>query len=128
MKILLIEDEEKLAMYLRKGLGEAGHLVDTVHNGVDGLHMALEGNYDLLILDAMLPGIDGFSLLTAFRKSRQTSVLMLTARVSVEDRVLGLQTGADDYLVKPFAFSELTARIDAIARRARSNGETLGQC
>ena len=125
MKILLIEDEEKLAMYLRKGLGEAGHLVDTVHNGVDGLHMALEGNYDLLILDAMLPGIDGFSLLTAFRKSRQTSVLMLTARVSVEDRGLGLHTGADDYLVKPFAFSELTARIDAIARRARSNGETL---
>ena len=117
MKILLIEDEVKLAEYLRKGLGEVGYVVDMAHNGVDGLHMALEGGYDLLVLDAMLPGIDGFSLLTAFRKSRQTPVLMLTARVSVEDRVLGLQTGADDYLVKPFAFSELNARIQVLLRR-----------
>ncbi len=117
MKILLIEDEVKLAEYLRKGLGEAGYVVDVAHKGVDGLHMALEGGHDLLILDAMLPGIDGFSLLTAFRKSRQTPVLMLTARVSVEDRVLGLQTGADDYLVKPFAFSELNARIQVLLRR-----------
>ena len=117
MKILLIEDEVKLAEYLRKGLGEAGYVVDVAHNGVDGLHMALEGGHDLLVLDAMLPGIDGFSLLTAFRKSRQTPVLMLTARVSVEDRVLGLQTGADDYLVKPFAFSELNARIQVLLRR-----------
>ncbi len=92
-------------------------MVDVAHNGVDGLHMALEGGHDLLVLDAMLPGIDGFSLLTAFRKSRQTPVLMLTARVSVEDRVLGLQTGADDYLVKPFAFSELNARIQVLLRR-----------
>ena len=117
MKILLIEDEVKLAEYLRKGLGEVGYVVDVAHNGVDGLHMALEGGHDLLVLDAMLPGIDGFSLLTAFRKSRQTPVLMLTARVSVEDRVLGLQTGADDYLVKPFAFSELNARIQVLLRR-----------
>lgn len=117
MKILLIEDEVKLAEYLRKGLGEAGYVVDVAHKGVDGLHMALEGGHDLLILDAMLPGIDGFSLLTAFRKSRQTPVLMLTARVSVEDRVLGLQTGADDYLVKPFAFSELLARVRTLLRR-----------
>lgn len=107
MKILLIEDEVKLAEYLRKGLGEASYVVDIAYNGVDGLHMALEGSYDLLVLDAMLPGIDGFSLLTAFRKTKQTPVLMLTARISVEDRVLGLKTGADDYLVKPFAFSEL---------------------
>lgn len=117
MKILLIEDEVKLAEYLRKGLGEAGYVVDVAHNGVDGLHLALEGEHNLLVLDAMLPGIDGFSLLTAFRKSRQTPVLMLTARVSVEDRVLGLQTGADDYLVKPFAFSELNARIQVLLRR-----------
>lgn len=118
MKILVIEDEIKLAEYLKKGLGEAGHNVDIVHNGVDGLHMALEGAYDLLILDGMLPGIDGFTLLTAFRKTKQTPVLMLTARVSVEDRVRGLQTGADDYLVKPFAFSELSARVQVLLRRA----------
>lgn len=86
--------------------------------------MALQGSHDLLILDAMLPGIDGFSLLAALRKSRQTPVLMLTARVSVEDRVLGLQTGADDYLVKPFAFSELCARIEVLLRRARDTGES----
>ena len=82
MKILLIEDEVKLAEYLRKGLGEASYVVDIAYNGVDGLHMALEGSYDLLVLDAMLPGIDGFSLLTAFRKTKQTPVLMLTARAA----------------------------------------------
>jgi len=126
VKILLIEDEVKLSAYLRKGLGEAGYSVDVVHNGVDGLHMALEGSYDLVILDAMLPGIDGFTVLTALRKTKQTPVLMLTARVSVEDRVHGLQTGADDYLVKPFAFSELLARIQVLLRRthgARDAGE-----
>lgn len=126
MKILLIEDEAKLSAYLRKGLGEAGYSVDVVHNGVDGLHMALEGSHDLVILDAMLPGIDGFTVLTALRKTKQTPVLMLTARVSVEDRVHGLQTGADDYLVKPFAFSELLARIQVLLRRthgARDAGE-----
>ena len=126
MKILLIEDEVKLSAYLREGLGEAGYSVDVVHNGVDGLHMALEGSHDLVILDAMLPGIDGFTVLTALRKTKQTPVLMLTARVSVEDRVLGLQTGADDYLVKPFAFSELLARIQVLLRRthgARDAGE-----
>jgi heavy metal response regulator len=126
VKILLIEDEVKLSAYLRKGLGEAGYSVDVVHNGVDGLHMALEGSHDLVILDAMLPGIDGFTVLTALRKTKQTPVLMLTARVSVEDRVLGLQTGADDYLVKPFAFSELLARIQVLLRRthgARDAGE-----
>ncbi|CAN7419790.1 heavy metal response regulator transcription factor [Acidovorax sp. LjRoot194] len=118
MKILVIEDEVKLAEYLKRGLGEAGYNVHIVHNGIDGLHMALEGAYDLLILDGMLPGIDGFTLLTAFRKTKQTPVLMLTARVSVEDRVRGLQTGADDYLVKPFAFSELSARVQVLLRRA----------
>ena len=125
MKILLIEDEVKLAEYLRKGLGEVGYVVDVAHNGVDGLHMALEGGHDLLVLDAMLPGIDGFSLLAAFRKTKQTPVLMLTARVSVEDRVLGLQTGADDYLVKPFAFSELSARIQVLLRRTYGARDTV---
>ncbi|EJE51314.1 heavy metal response regulator [Acidovorax sp. CF316] len=117
MKILLIEDEVKLAQYLRKGLTEAGHVVDVAHDGVDGLHLALEGDHAVLVLDVMLPGIDGLSMLAALRKTRQTPVLMLTARVGVDDRVRGLQTGADDYLVKPFAFSELVARIEAITRR-----------
>lgn len=126
MKILLIEDEVKLSEYLKKGLGEAGYNVDVAHNGVDGLHMALEGGHDLLILDGMLPGIDGFTLLSAFRKTKQTPVLMLTAKVSIEDRVHGLQTGADDYLVKPFAFAELCARVQVLLRRplgTRESGE-----
>ena len=117
MKILLIEDEIKLSAYLCKGLGDAGYNIDVAHNGVDGLHMAVEGSHDAVILDAMLPGIDGFTVLAALRKIKQTPVLMLTARVSVEDRVRGLQTGADDYLVKPFAFSELVARIQVLLRR-----------
>ena len=89
------------------------------HNGVDGLHLAMEGDYHLLVLDGMLPGIDGLGLLAALRQSKQTPVLMLTARVRVEDRVKGLQGGADDYLLKPFAFSELVARIEVLLRRAR---------
>jgi len=126
MKLLVIEDEVKLAEYLRKGLTEEGFVVDVAHNGIDGLHLALESDYELLVLDSMLPGIDGLSLLTALRQSRQTPVLMLTARVRVEDRVQGLQSGADDYLVKPFAFSELLARIQGLLRRActtRAKGE-----
>ncbi len=123
MKLLVIEDEVKLAEYLRKGLTEEGYIVDVVHNGVDGLHLAMEGDYDLLVLDGMLPGIDGLGLLAALRQSKQTPVLMLTARVRVEDRVRGLQSGADDYLVKPFAFSELLARIQVLLRRARPAGD-----
>jgi len=119
MRILVIEDEIKLANYLRKGLSEEGYVVDVAHSGIDGLHMAMEGNYDLLLLDGMLPGIDGFALLTAFRQSKQTPVLMLTARVKVEERVRGLQSGADDYLIKPFAFSELVARVEVLLRRAQ---------
>jgi heavy metal response regulator len=118
MKLLVIEDEVKLADYLRKGLTEEGFVVDVAHNGVDGLHLAMESDYELLVLDGMLPGIDGLSLLTALRQSKQTPVLMLTARVRVEDRVRGLQSGADDYLIKPFAFSELLARIQGLLRRA----------
>ena len=101
-------------------------MVDVAHNGVDGLHMASEGHYDIIVVDGMLPGIDGLAVLAALRQARQTPVLMLTARAQVEDRVRGLQSGADDYLVKPFAFSELAARIQVLLRRAqgpRSTGE-----
>jgi two-component system copper resistance phosphate regulon response regulator CusR len=126
MRLLVIEDEVKLAEYLRKGLTEEGYVVDVAHNGVDGLHLAMEGDYDLLVLDGMLPGIDGLGLLAALRQSRQTPVLMLTARIRVEDRVKGLQGGADDYLVKPFAFSELVARIQVLLRRARPAREPDG--
>ena len=119
MRLLVIEDEAKLAAYLHKGLTEEGFVVDVAHNGVDGLHLAMECDYDLLVLDAMLPGIDGLGVLAALRQSKQTPVLMLTARVRVEDRVKGLQSGADDYLVKPFAFSELVARIQVLLRRGR---------
>ncbi len=117
MKLLVIEDEVKLAEYLRKGLTEAGHAVDVAHDGVDGLHLAMQGAYDLVVLDGMLPGIDGLGVLAALRQAQQTPVLMLTARVRVEDRVRGLQSGADDYLVKPFAFSELLARVQVLLRR-----------
>ena len=117
MRVLVVEDEIKLAEYLRKGLSESGYVVDVAHDGIDGKHLALHGEYDLIVLDVMLPGIDGFGVLKALRESRNTAVLMLTARDSVEDRVKGLQDGADDYLVKPFAFSELLARLNALTRR-----------
>jgi two-component system, OmpR family, copper resistance phosphate regulon response regulator CusR len=126
MRLLVIEDEVKLAEYLRKGLTEEGYVVDVAHNGIDGLHLAMEADYDLLVLDGMLPGIDGLGLLAALRQSKQTPVLMLTARIRVEDRVKGLQGGADDYLVKPFAFSELVARIQVLLRRARPAREPEG--
>jgi heavy metal response regulator len=126
MRLLVIDDEVKLAEYLRKGLTEEGYVVDVAHNGVEGLHLAMEADYDLLVLDGMLPGIDGLGLLAALRQSKQTPVLMLTARIRVEDRVKGLQGGADDYLVKPFAFSELVARIQVLLRRARPAREPEG--
>ena len=118
MRVLLVEDEHKLAEYLRKGLTEAGFVVDVAHNGVDGLHLGVEGNYDAIVLDRMLPGIDGLGVIAALRSSKSTPVLMLTALGSVEDRVSGLRGGADDYLVKPFAFSELVARVLAMTRRS----------
>ena len=118
MKLLIVEDEAKLADYLRKGLAEEGYVVEVTGNGIDGLHMAIEGSHDLIVLDTMLPGIDGLGLLAALRQSKQTPVIMLTARHRVEDRVRGLKAGADDYLVKPFAFSELVARIEVLLRRA----------
>jgi two-component system copper resistance phosphate regulon response regulator CusR len=117
MRILVVEDEQRLAEYLKKGLTEGGYVVDVAHDGIDGKHLAVEGEYDLVILDVMLPGIDGFGVLKALRSTKDTPVLMLTARDKVEDRVQGLKGGADDYLVKPFAFSELLARVEALLRR-----------
>ncbi|MCJ9713556.1 response regulator, partial [Bordetella hinzii] len=125
MRILVIEDEPKLAEYLHKGLSEQNHVVDLSHDGIDGCHLAIEGDYDVVILDVMLPGQDGFSVLRQLRARRGTPVLMLTARDRVEDRVRGLEGGADDYLVKPFAFSELLARVHALQRRGRAQEPTL---
>lgn len=125
MRILVIEDERKLAHYLHKGLTEHNYVVDVLLDGADGKHAALEGNYDLIVLDVMLPGIDGFGILRDLRQVKDTPVLMLTARDKVEDRVRGLEGGADDYLVKPFAFSELLARIQALLRRGRGQESTL---
>ncbi len=117
MRLLIIEDEPRLAAYLHKGLRENGHVVDVARDGIDGRHLALEGDYDLVLLDVMLPGVDGFAVLKDLRARKNTPVLILTARDQVEDRVRGLRAGADDYLAKPFAFSELLARIDAVMRR-----------
>lgn len=117
MRILVVEDQPKLAEYLKRGLVERGNVVDVATNGIDGQHLALQVDYEMIVLDAMLPGIDGFDVLRALRKHKRTPVIMLTARDGVEDRVRGLEAGADDYVVKPFAFSELLARIDAVARR-----------
>jgi len=125
MRILVIEDERKLAHYLQKGLAEHNYVVDVSLDGADGRHAALEGNYDLVVLDVMLPRIDGFGILADLRQVKDTPVLMLTARDKVEDRVRGLEGGADDYLVKPFAFSELLARIQALLRRGRGQESTL---
>lgn len=117
MKILLVEDEAKLAGYLKKGLLEEGYSVQICDNGVDGLQTALSGEFEAIILDRMLPGLDGIALLTALRSQKTTPVLMLTAVDGVNDRVEGLRGGADDYLVKPFSFSELVARIEVLVRR-----------
>ena len=118
MKILIVEDEVKTGDYLKQGLTEAGFMVDLARDGVDGLHFALTENYDLAILDVMLPGIDGWGVLAGIRRSgKDLPVMFLTARDAVDDRVKGLELGADDYLVKPFAFSELLARVRTLLRR-----------
>ncbi len=118
MRILVVEDEQKVASFIQKGLEEEGHAVDVALDGEDGLTVALDGVHDLLVLDIMLPKRDGLSVLRELRQCRiQTPVLLLTARDAVPDRVTGLDAGADDYLVKPFAFDELLARIRALLRR-----------
>lgn len=118
MRILLVEDEIKTSRFIQKGLSENGFVVDVAACGEDGLHLALVNHYDLIILDILLPNLDGWSILVAFRqKDSQTPVMFLTARDAVADRVRGLEQGADDYLVKPFAFSELLARLRTLLRR-----------
>jgi len=118
MRLLIVEDEKRTAEYLRKGLSENGYVVDTANDGDAGLVMALTGTYDLLVLDVNLPGRDGWTILQeARRQGLRVPVLFLTARDLVQDRVKGLSMGADDYLIKPFAFSELLARLQTIARR-----------
>jgi two-component system, OmpR family, copper resistance phosphate regulon response regulator CusR len=118
VKALLVEDDRKTAMYLRKGLSESGFAVDVAERGDDGLHLALAGHYDIVVLDIMLPERDGWSVLAEIRRSgNQTPIVILTARDAVSDRVKGLEQGADDYLVKPFAFSELLARMRTVLRR-----------
>jgi two-component system, OmpR family, copper resistance phosphate regulon response regulator CusR len=120
MKILIVEDEPKTGDYLRQGLSEAGFIADLARDGNDGLHLALSEAYDLVILDVMLPGLDGRTVLQGIRRAgKDIPVLFLTARDSVEDRVAGLEMGADDYLVKPFAFSELLARVRSLLRRGK---------
>ncbi len=128
MKILIVEDEHKTGDYLKQGLSEAGFVADLARDGVDGLHLALTGDYDLAVLDVMLPKLDGWQVLREIRrKGKQLPVLFLTARDQVEDRVKGLEFGADDYLVKPFAFSELLARVRALLRRGRTSEPELLQ-
>ena len=117
MKILIVEDEVRAAAYLQQGLAENGYAVDVAYNGTDGLHAAVNGDHDLIILDVMLPGIDGFAVLSAFRTAKQTPVLMLTARALVGDKVKGFDLGADDYLVKPFEFPEMLSRVRALLKR-----------
>ena len=117
MRILVVEDEVKAADYLRKGLGESGYLVEVANNGIYGQFLAQESDFDLIILDVMLPGIDGWQLLQIIRRKSQVPVLFLTARDAVEDRVKGLELGADDYLIKPFSYAELLARVRTLLRR-----------
>ena len=124
MRILLVEDDAKIAAFVEKGLRAAGYAVDHAADGETGLHLALTEPYDAAIVDIMLPKRDGLSLITAMRKDKvNTPVVILSARGSVDDRVQGLQTGADDYLTKPFAFSELLARVQALIRRASGLAE-----
>jgi two-component system copper resistance phosphate regulon response regulator CusR len=121
MKILIVEDEGKTGDYLKQGLREAGFVVDLARDGIDGLHLARSDDYALLILDVMLPGLDGWQVLRQLRADgRQLPVLFLTARDDIDDRVKGLELGADDYLVKPFAFAELLARVRTLLRRGQT--------
>ncbi len=121
MKLLVVEDEVKTGDYLKQGLTEAGFNVALARNGLDGHHLALTESYDLIVLDIMLPDIDGWRILQSLREeNNETPVLFLTARDSVDDKVKGLELGADDYLVKPFAFAELLARVRTLLRRGLS--------
>jgi DNA-binding response OmpR family regulator len=125
MHILIVEDEQRLARLIARVLGEERHVVDIANDGDTGLDLALRGTYDLLILDLMLPGRSGLDICKQVRAQKlQPAILMLTARGAIEDRVAGLRSGADDYLVKPFAMEELVARVDALLRRGRAITDT----
>jgi two-component system OmpR family response regulator len=125
MKILLVEDDDHIASFVSKGLKQAGYSVNRTANGEDGLHFALTEDYDLAIVDIMMPKLDGLSLINRLRQKKiVTPVIVLSAKNSVDDKVKGLQAGGDDYLVKPFAFTELLARVQAIIRRSSINPET----
>jgi len=127
MKLLVIEDDRETASYLIKGLSESGYTVDHSGDGREGLFLATSGSYDAIVLDRMLPGMDGLTLLGALRGAQiRTPALILSALGSVDDRVKGLRSGGDDYLVKPFAFAELLARVEALLRRAAGDGQQLG--
>ncbi len=124
MRILVVEDDTKIASFISKGLKEAGFAVDVAHDGVDGLHLGLTEPYDAAVVDIMLPGLDGLALIERLRtKKIATPVIILSAKRSVDDRVKGLQAGGDDYLTKPFSFSELLARIHALIRRSTRTSE-----
>jgi two-component system copper resistance phosphate regulon response regulator CusR len=125
MKVLIVEDEHKVVDYLRSGLTEQGWVVDVATDGEEGAYMAIEYDFDVIVLDVMLPKLGGFEVLRALRAQKQTPVIMLTARDRVDDRVHGLRDGADDYLTKPFSFLELIERLRALTRRARSQESTL---
>jgi two-component system copper resistance phosphate regulon response regulator CusR len=125
LKILIVEDEPKTGDYLRQGLREAGFVVDLVQDGLDGLHLGIEGDQDLIILDVMLPRMDGWGVLQALTQAGiRTPVIFLTAKDQVEDRVRGLELGAADYLVKPFSFAELLARVRNVLRRGPATIES----
>ncbi len=129
MKILVVEDEKKLANFLKKGLQEEGYAVDLAHDGEDGLYMARDFGYDLVILDIYIPKLDGFAVLKKLREQEVTTpVLLLTIRATIEDKVLGLDLGADDYLTKPFAFEELLARVRALLRRPATLDNPVLRC
>ncbi|MGX1957809.1 heavy metal response regulator transcription factor [Serratia proteamaculans] len=117
MRILVVEDDISTGDYLKKGLGEAGYSVDLARNGTDGLFLALEHGYDAIVLDVMLPGLDGWQIIEVLRKKSDVPILFLTARDGVQDRVHGLELGADDYLIKPFSFTELVLRLRTLLRR-----------
>ncbi|WP_296945800.1 response regulator transcription factor [uncultured Massilia sp.] len=125
MKLLLVEDNERVARFVKKGLGEAGHTVDHADNGRDGLYLAVSETYDAIVMDRMLPGgVDGLAIVAALRaQGNGVPILILSALDGVDDRILGLKRGGDDYLVKPFAFGELLARLDALLRRSQSQSQ-----
>lgn len=129
MRILVVEDEKKLANFIKHGLEEEKYIVEIANNGEQGLEMAMNNQYDAILLDVMLPGLDGFSILQELRKAGlKVPIMMLTARGATEDRVMGLDLGADDYLPKPFSFEELAARLRSILRRSGPEKTTKLQC